>query len=96
MATVVDDNCTKCGKNWSHHTGTYCQHCGEKKFPMLKCEYCGRQFPSAVAVRVHETKCLVPSTTFDRVLTKAEIRAIQEMPPMIEEKGAPNGISSSD
>lgn len=43
----------------SHHTGTYCQHCGEEKFPNAKCQYCGRQFPSTVAVRVHESKCLV-------------------------------------
>lgn len=24
-------DCPKCGREWSHHTGPYCHHCGEKK-----------------------------------------------------------------
>ena len=27
----MSSDCTNCGKQWNHHTGTYCEHCGEPK-----------------------------------------------------------------
>lgn len=24
-------DCTRCNRRWNHHTGLYCEHCGEQK-----------------------------------------------------------------
>ncbi len=30
-------HCRECGNQWDHHTGPYCEHCGERK-----CEFLGK------------------------------------------------------
>ena len=68
LAKSVVLECEACGKRFLSTGETKCIMCeADKVLDKMddimegkeECQYCGRQFPSTVAVRVHESKCLV-------------------------------------